>query len=376
MGWFTGPEYAAVLAKRDEVSDFRMAVVEGAPIAPGSGLVLGFFDMKKPEEFKTVYSPMAEPTLNPYGGKFVVKHALVPEMAKKMGMKESKGFGTTGHMAFVLHFPDFEKAMGWFTGPEYAAVLGKRDEVADFKMAVVQTSGVLEVATLYTASFAPNPQLVDLCIREKGMAIAKREVDLLKAENRSPEMLAKNPAGQLPFVELANGKVISDTIAIVEYLDELKAEPAMIGKTAPERANTRMWQRRMEEHFVYPTFTAFRFWTASDAAEGSPFKDFFKGKAPVLLPEAWKGMQEWALSRLLWLEEQKKAAPSDFICGASVTVVDFQAYTTIKFFAVPGFGDFCKDHADKLPWTLSFMERMKGLESVKASEADIAKLSK
>ena len=41
-------------------------------------------------------------------------------------------------MAFVLQFPDFEKAMGWFTGPEYAAVLQKRDEVADFKMAVVQ----------------------------------------------------------------------------------------------------------------------------------------------------------------------------------------------------------------------------------------------
>jgi len=239
----------------------------------------------------------------------------------------------------------------------------------------VEVTTAKEVATFYTASFAPNPQLVDLCIREKGMSITKKEVDILKAENRTPKMLAKNPAGQLPFVELADGSVISDTIAIVEYLDELQPEPAMIGKTAVERAKTRMWQRRMEEHFVYPTFTAFRFWTASDDADGSPFKGFFEGKAPVLLPKSWKGMQEWALSRLLWLEEQKKAAPSDFICGASVTVVDFQAYTTLKFFAVPGFGDFCKDHAGKLPWTCSFMDRMKGLESVKASEADIAKLS-
>jgi len=138
MGWFTGPEYAAVLEKRDEVADFKMAVVEGAPIPASSGLVVGFFDLKNPEEFKTVYSPMAEPTLDPYGGKFAIKHALVPAMAAKMGMKESKGFGTTGQMAFVLQFADFEKAMGWFTGPEYAAVLAKRDEVADFKMAVVE----------------------------------------------------------------------------------------------------------------------------------------------------------------------------------------------------------------------------------------------
>jgi len=138
MGWFTGPEYAAVLAKRDEVSDFKMAVVEGEPIKPGAGLVFGFFDMKDPAEFKNVYSPMAEPTLQPYGGKFAIKHPLVPAMAAKMGAKESKGFGTTGQMGFALQFADFDKAMGWFTGPEYAAVLTKRDEVSDFRMAVVQ----------------------------------------------------------------------------------------------------------------------------------------------------------------------------------------------------------------------------------------------
>jgi len=140
MGWFTGPEYAAVLGKRDEVADFRMAVVEGAPINSKAGLVMGFFDMKDPKEFSTVYSPMAEPTLDPYGGAFAIKYPLVPPMAAKMGLPEakySKGFGTTGQMAFVLQFADFEKAMGWFTGPEYAAVLGKRDEVSDFRMAVV-----------------------------------------------------------------------------------------------------------------------------------------------------------------------------------------------------------------------------------------------
>merc|ERR1740121_1559073 len=82
MSWFTGPEYAAVLGKRDEVADFKMAVVEGAPISPGSGLVIGFFDMKDPAEFKNVYSPMAEPTLKPYGGKFIMKHALAPPMAE------------------------------------------------------------------------------------------------------------------------------------------------------------------------------------------------------------------------------------------------------------------------------------------------------
>jgi len=138
MAWFTGPEYAAVIKKRDEVADFKMAVVEGEPIGSKAGMVMGFFDMKDPAEFKGVYSPMAEPTLDPYGGKFAIKYPLVAPLAEKMGVKPSAGFGTTGQMGFCLQFETFEKAMGWFTGPEYAAVLTKRDEVADFKMAVVE----------------------------------------------------------------------------------------------------------------------------------------------------------------------------------------------------------------------------------------------
>ena len=122
-----------------------------------------------------------------------------------------------------------------------------------------------------------------------------------------------------------------------------------------------------------PAFTAFRFWTASDDCKG-PFSGFFKGKAPVLLPQVWKEQREWALKKLLWLEEEKKKAPSDFVAGNSITVADCQLYTTLKFFAVPDFGDFLTDNKNELPWTCAFQERMKARESVKASEAHIAAL--
>jgi len=221
----------------------------------------------------------------------------------------------------------------------------------------------------------PNPQLVDLAIRMKGLKIPKHEVNILAAENRTPAMLKLNPAGQLPFFELENGKIVSDTIAMVEYLDEMYPNThPMIGKTAEEKADTRMWQRRLEEHIIYPTFTAFRFWTSSDDAEGSPFKGFFEGKAPVLLPDAWKGMQEWATNRLMWLEEQKKAKNSDFVCGSKVTIVDYQLFTTLRFFAVPGFGDYIKGDYD-LPWTKAWFARMEKRAEVKAYDADVAKLA-
>merc|ERR1719413_20424 len=78
----------------EDKAKLKAAMAASAPAAPSpeaptkKGYVYGFFDMKNMEEFKTVYSPMAEPTLEPYGGKFIMKHAIVPALAAKMGMKE------------------------------------------------------------------------------------------------------------------------------------------------------------------------------------------------------------------------------------------------------------------------------------------------
>ena len=52
---------------------------------------------------------MAEPTLEPYGGKFKVKYPIAPPMAEKMGKTAAAFHGTTGMMAFMVEFPSFEK---------------------------------------------------------------------------------------------------------------------------------------------------------------------------------------------------------------------------------------------------------------------------
>lgn len=246
----------------------------------------------------------------------------------------------------------------------------------------VQTEVGDVVKTFYTASFAPNPMLVDIFMREKGFdpATVEEQVDVLGAGNRSPEMLKKNPSGQVPFIETTSGDNIAETITICEYLEEAIPKPALIGSDAVAKATTRMWQRRMEEHFVYPMFTAFRFWTNSENAKEveSPFAGFFQGRAPYLdgTESVWKGFKEWALSRLVWLEEQKEQKPSDFVCGKDITYVDIQLYTTLIFFKSPGFGEILVDEKDKLPWTLKFMDTMAARPSVKACAAHIAELEK
>ena len=101
-------------------------------------------------------------------------------------------------------------------------------------------------------SIGPNPAVVDLFLAEKGLEIERVEVDLRGGENRRPEYLKINPAGQLPALVLDGGEVITEVTAICEYLEEEHREPPLIGSTPTERAETRMWTRRIDLGIVEP----------------------------------------------------------------------------------------------------------------------------
>lgn len=101
---------------------------------------------------------------------------------------------------------------------------------------------------LYVFPVAPNPTRVRLYLGEKaagGAALPLEEVpvNLAKGEQRSPEHLARNPRGALPVLELDDGSFLTESLAIVEYLEELHPEPPLIGRSALERARTRELDR-------------------------------------------------------------------------------------------------------------------------------------
>src|SRR5689334_1268651 len=95
-------------------------------------------------------------------------------------------------------------------------------------------------------SLGPNPRCVRMFMAEKGISIPSTEVNLMAADNRKPPYTDRNPGGQMPALELDNGSTLAETVAICEYLEEKNPTPALVGTTAEERAETRMWQRRIE----------------------------------------------------------------------------------------------------------------------------------
>ena len=92
---------------------------------------------------------------------------------------------------------------------------------------------------LYDFPFAPNPRKVRIYLAEKGLSVPLVPVNLVKGEQHAPEFLAKNPLGALPVLELDDGTILTESLAIIHYFEELHPEPAMIGTTPLERARVR-----------------------------------------------------------------------------------------------------------------------------------------
>src|SRR4051795_1260644 len=99
---------------------------------------------------------------------------------------------------------------------------------------------------LYHSGLAPNARRVRMFLAEKGIAIPLVAVDLAKLEQRSDDFSAKNPFQIVPALELDDGSVITESIAICRYLEELHPEPPLFGTDALGRASVEMWQRRIE----------------------------------------------------------------------------------------------------------------------------------
>jgi glutathione S-transferase len=159
-------------------------------------------------------------------------------------------------------------------------------------------------------SMGPNPHVVRMFLAEKGLDIPLEKVDLMGGENRQAPFLAKNPAGQLPALELDDGTALAEITVICEYLEETHPTPPLIGATPRERAETRMWVRRIDLNICEPMANGFRY------SQGLPL---FQNRMRCL-PEAADGLKAIAQDKLTWLDGLIGAGP--FVAGQRLTLAD------------------------------------------------------
>jgi glutathione S-transferase len=174
-------------------------------------------------------------------------------------------------------------------------------------------------------SFGPNPKLVRMFAAEKSFAFPQVEkVDIIAGANRKEPYLKVNPTGQMPSLQLDDGQIVSETVAICELIEELKPTPALIGSDPAQRAETRMWVRRIEWKITQPLADGFRF------GEGlALFKERIR-----TLPEASAGLKAIARDGLAWLDGQ--IAGRDTIVPKRFTLADVLLFAFLEFGAGVG----------------------------------------
>jgi len=199
-------------------------------------------------------------------------------------------------------------------------------------------------------SIGPNPHVVRMFAAEKGIALQTVEVDLMGGENRQGDYMARNPTGTTPALELDDGRCLAEITVICEYLEETRPEPALIGRTPEERAETRMWVRRIDLGIVEPMTNGFR------ASEG---RRLFEKRMKLVSPEAATELKTIAHDRLMWLDAQ--LAGRTFVCGDRFTLADILLYAFRAFGMQIG-----QPIPPEAAWVTEWFDRVKARPSASA----------
>ncbi|NKB54809.1 MAG: glutathione S-transferase family protein [Alphaproteobacteria bacterium] len=89
---------------------------------------------------------------------------------------------------------------------------------------------------LYHLWLSPFSRKVRIVLGEKGLDVSLK---VEKVWERREEFLTLNPTGEVPVLVQDDGMVLSESAAIVEYLDETHPDPPLIGRSPAMRAETR-----------------------------------------------------------------------------------------------------------------------------------------
>jgi len=213
---------------------------------------------------------------------------------------------------------------------------------------------------LYDGAYGPNPFTVRLFIAErKGLSLDIEQLDLLNLENRGERYVQEvNSRGELPAFRLDDGSVITEITAICEYLDEVSSEPhTLIGSAPKERAETRMWTRRVDLEIVQ---NLVNWWRASDQAVA-----FYRGHRILPPRDSQDTYKRLAEQGLAFLEAQLK--DRTFICGDRLTLADVILFAVASTLgeAVPWW------RSEKRPCVSAWYARMNDRPSVASAKEPV-----
>jgi glutathione S-transferase len=187
---------------------------------------------------------------------------------------------------------------------------------------------------LYSMQRSGNSYKVRLALALLNIPYEAIEVDILRGESRTPEFLAKNPSGQVPLLEVQEGRYLAESNAILWYVaNGTPLSPDL----QIERAEALQWMF-FEQHALEPNIGAAYFWLA-----------LVKGGRD-LQTHALEDWMERGYGALQVMENHLKI--HDYFAASQLTVAD------IALFAYTHVADQCDFDLSAFPAICAWLRRV------------------
>lgn len=190
---------------------------------------------------------------------------------------------------------------------------------------------------------SPNGVRVGIFLAEKGVDIPLTPIDIPGGEPKRDPFLSLNSLGEVPVLELDDGTVLTESVAICRYIEAHHPEPSLFGEDAKSQALIEMWNRRMELKV---------FGAIGDFARHE--FELFKDRGPQI-PAFAEARRKDFRAHLVWLD-QELSDQRDFITGERFSVADI---TGMAMLLLMGFAQY--ETPEDLPhfarWASSMRDR-------------------
>jgi glutathione S-transferase len=189
--------------------------------------------------------------------------------------------------------------------------------------------------------------MVKSALLEKGI-----EFDVVSTRpSQDADYLARSPMGKVPCIETEHG-CLSETAAILEYLEDLRPEPRLLPREPYARAKVRELMHDLELYIELPARTCygavFLGATVSDAVKESARQTLAKGARAI----------------------RQLASFQPFIAGGELSYADLMAMYTLPIANRVTKQLFQQDLLEQLPGAADWMKRMGERPSIRTVRSD------
>jgi glutathione S-transferase len=203
---------------------------------------------------------------------------------------------------------------------------------------------------LYNFTPAANALRVEMFLSEKNIKLETVQVNVREDEIFKEPYNTMNPFNCVPFLELDDGTVISETISICRYLESIDPTPSLFGKNSKDEAIIDMWNRRIELDGFLPLLHSVRNKTSFFAGKVIPGTRNKMKQSPELVI---RGIE---MFKILLNRIEPHLEHNQFISGERFSIADITGHFMLYLSKILKI-DLKKEYVNVFRWQVELEKR-------------------